>query len=1044
MSRCGSRSGMQPAAGSVRRRWRASGLWLVIAALFGGAAGAAAQQPTGTVTGRITDGSTGQPISTVYVNVVGSNIATQANQEGVYQLRGVPVGSVNVRVLVVGYAEETRQVAVRAGETATLDFTLRPTAISLNPVVVTATGEQRRIEVGNAIANVKAAEITERSAVSNFADLLTARAAGVQVIPGTQTGAGVRFRIRGNSSLSLSNNPIFIIDGVRVEGTTGSMSVGVGGTTPARINDINPEEIESIEIVRGPSAATLYGTDAANGVIVIQTKRGVAGRPQWTYYTEQTAIRDRNDYPDAYWGWRNTSTRSNTVQCFLFQVASNACTQDSVTVYNLHKDSEATPYGTGYRQQHGLQLRGGSDNMRFFLHGEWEDETGPLKLPEFDRRWLAERGLSLRPEQERPNGLNRVTARSNLDVDLLPRLDFSVNAGYTSQTLRLPRSDDSGVPGVATNTYGGPGYKYMLNAAGDTLYGWRTVTPREIYGTTTEQDINRFIGSLRTNWRPQDWIGVRATAGIDYINRKDAQLCRFSECPVSGTDHLGFKRDNRTNFFVYTFDAAATATRVLSPDIESKTTLGLQYYQSIFDRNGATGRELPPGATTVSAGARLEADETSDESRTMGGFVEQHIAYRDRLFLTGAVRSDRNSAFGADFKTVFYPKFSASWVVTSEPFFPQMNWLSQLRLRTAYGASGVQPGTTAAVEFYSTATALGEAGEAAGLIYSALGNRQLKPERSTELELGIDGSFWDNRISTEITYYTKTSRDQLISRVLPPSLGTGSTSRFENLGEVRNWGWEGLLHAQLVQTGRFGWDVMVNGSTNANELVSLGGVPDIIHSSSLQSREGYPLYGWWAVKLLGWEDRNGDGLITWHANDDLNEIFASEEPEYHGYSIPRHEMAATTGFDFLQRRVRVSAMVDYKGGHVVYNNSERIRCASRNNCAGLIDPNSSHYEQARTQLVRLHPSRSVGGYFEDGDFLRFREFALTVIPPEAWGQRIGARNISASFAARNLGILWTKFTGVDPEAFGTTGNAPSSFQAFAPPTYFTFRLNLGF
>src|SRR5690606_26263981 len=157
-------------------------------------------------------------------------------------------------------------------------------------------------------------------------------------------------------------------------------------------------------------------------------------------------------------------------------------------------------------------------------------------------------------------------------------------------------------------------------------------------------------------------------AGIDYINRKDTQLCRFSECPVSGTDHLGFKVDNRTNFLIYTLDLAATATRSFTPEIEGKTVVGLQYYQSAFDRNGASGRELPPGRTTIDAGAVRSAEETSDESRTMGAFIEQQVAIRDRLFTTGAIRSDRNSAFGADFKTVFYPKLSASWVISEEPF----------------------------------------------------------------------------------------------------------------------------------------------------------------------------------------------------------------------------------------------------------------------------------------------------------------------------------------------------------------------------------------
>src|SRR5690606_13030725 len=269
-------------------------------------------------------------------------------------------------------------------------------------------------------------------------------------------------------------------------------------------------------------------------------------------------------------------------------------------------------------------------------------------------------------------------------------------------------------------------------------------------------------------------------------------------------------------------------------------------------------------------------------------------------------------------------------------------------------------------------------------------------------------------------------------------------TRFENLGEVRNWGWEAMISAQIIQTDNFGWDLQFSGSTLSNELISLGGEPNIIHSSSQQSREGYPLYGWWAVKLLGWEDKNGDGLTTGLADAAQNEIIVSDTAEYHGYSMPRREFAVTTGIDLLGGKLRLTGMMDYKGGHLVYNNSERIRCASRNNCAGLIDPNSSHYDQARTQLVRLHPSRSVGGFFEEGDFLRLRELGLVVIPPSSWVSALRARNATISFAARNLGILWTKYSGVDPEAFGTTRHAPASFQAFAPPTYFTGRLNLGF
>ncbi|MGQ0642657.1 MAG: SusC/RagA family TonB-linked outer membrane protein [Gemmatimonadaceae bacterium] len=1015
---------------------------------------AAAQAQQGQISGRVTDSLGTQPIGSAQLAVVGTTLGAVTNNEGQYTIRGVNPGRVEVRVLRLGFAEQRQAVTVAAGQTATLNFQLRAVAMTLNPVVTTATGLQRRVEVGNAIAQIDATNIVERQAVSNVADMLVSKAAGVLVIPGTQTGAGVRVRIRGTSSLSLTNNPIYVIDGVRVEGTTGSSTLSVGGTTPSRIGDINPEEIESIEVVRGPSASTLYGTDAANGVIVITTKRGIAGRTQWSYYTEQTAISDRNDYPTAYRGWRTgttTQTNSradNTVQCLLTQRAAGVCTQDSVTSYNLHNDPESTPYGIGYRQQHGLQLRGGSDAIRYFVHGEWEDEDGVTKVPEFEQRFLGARGLTLRSEQESPNRYTKMTARTNLNFTLPRNADLAINGGYISSDLRLPMSDDSGVSGIAANVYGGPGHKYNLTAGGDTLYGWRQFTPRDIYQATSNQAIERFITSASTNWRPHDWLSLRANTGLDFISRKDTQLCRFANCPDVATDRQGFKRDNRSSFYIYTLDAAATATHRLSDALDTKTTAGVQFYRNVFNRNGATGLILPPGATTVTAGATARADETSSESRTLGAFVEEHVSWRDRLFVTGAVRSDRNSAFGADFKTVFYPKLAASWIVSDEEFFPTPGWLSQLRLRSAYGASGVQPGTTDAVQFFSATTGRQESGDVPGVVFSTLGNRNLKPERSTELEVGIDASFWNNRISTEVTYYSKTSKDALISRVLPPSLGTGATSRFENLGEVRNWGWEGIINAQLLQTNAIGWDVTINGSSNDNELVSLGGVPPT-GGATQQQREGYPLNGWWSRRLRSWQDKNGDGIITYNSNPALSEIVvdsiaAFTGPSFHGYSVPRHEVSLTNGFEFWQRRIRISGMIDYKGGHLIYNNTERIRCASRLNCAGLIDPNASLFEQARTVLVREHPSRSVAGFFEKGDFLRFRELALTVNTPERWLSRVGGRSLVATFAIRNLGILWTDYLGVDPEAFGTTGDAPSEFQAFGPPTFFSFRFIFGF
>jgi TonB-linked SusC/RagA family outer membrane protein len=1009
----------------------------VLALMFAAWPSSASAQGQGSITGRVTDAANGQPVAAAQVNVMGTNAGAQTKDKGEYTIRGVRAGARGVRTWRGGFSEQRQQVTVRDGETVTLNFQLKAGAVMLNPVVTTATGEERRVEVGNAIARVDAATVTDEKPVTTVNDILTSRAPGVQVIAGTQTGAGDRVRIRGTSSLSLSNDPIYIVDGVRVAGDRGSASFTTGGTYPSRIGDLNPDDIESIEVVKGPSAATLYGTDAANGVIVIKTKRGVEGKPQWMVTVEQTGIKDLNDYPDNYRSWRKTSTQYNSTQCFLTQVAAGTCTQDSVTKFNIYDDPETTPYGLGWRSRYGVSVRGGSEAVKYYVTGDWTDEDGVTKLPDFDIARMHRDNTPIRPEVANPNALKRANVRTNLDANLSPDADMHISVGYISQDLRVPQNDDAGARGLGANTYGGLGYKYQIDASGDTLFGYRQYTPRALYQEISTQNIERLIGSTAANWRPTGWLAFRGNFGLDFVYRQDNQLCRLETCPAVGQPALAFKLDNRTTSYNYSGDFSATASHQLTDNLDTKTTVGVQYVRSIFSRNGARGDFLPPGATTVTAGSSPSADETTTESRTMGGFIEEHLGFRERMFLTVGVRSDRNSAFGANFKTVFYPKVAASWVISDESFFPKPSWMDQLRLRSAYGASGVQPGTTDAVQYYTPFTARIGGQELPGLVLSTLGNKDLKPERSTELEVGFDGTFFGSRLTAEFTYYRKVSKDALIERTLPPSLGAGATSRFENLGEVRNSGFEGFVSGQIIQGSGFGWDLSVNGSANSNKLVDLGGVPPII-GSSISQVEGLPLNSYYAQPIESFNDADGNGIIT------ADEVQVGAERQFIGYSIPRYQIAVNNGFDFFDRHVRLSAMVDYSGGNKLYFNSERIRCSSRLNCRGINDPTTPLWEQARTVALREDPSRTLAGYFRPADFIKLREVSLTLVAPDGWNRVLHGRNLSVSLAARNLGVLWTRYEGVDPETNTGTGDTPVDFQASAPPSYFMLRLNLGF
>ena len=246
---------------------------VVVAALLGLALAPLAAQK-GSIAGRVTDQATGQPLVDARVSVVGTSLVATSRAEGRYQILNVPPGQVTIRASLIGYAAATQTVALGPGDTATADLALKLTPYSLDEVVVTATGEQTKREVGNVVNTIRADSLVATRPIANMNDLLAAKAPGVEVLEGNLTGAGARVRIRGTSSLSLNNEPLYIIDGVRMTSANNSSSIGIGGTNPSRVNDINAEEIESFDVVKGPSAATLYGTDAANGVIVIKTKQG--------------------------------------------------------------------------------------------------------------------------------------------------------------------------------------------------------------------------------------------------------------------------------------------------------------------------------------------------------------------------------------------------------------------------------------------------------------------------------------------------------------------------------------------------------------------------------------------------------------------------------------------------------------------------------------------------------------------------------------------------------------------------------------------------
>jgi len=1045
-------------------RLRSLAVGAMTSALLATAASAAAAQ--GTITGTVT-AQAGTPLQDARVTVVGTSLITTTAPDGKYTLRRVPAGTAEVRVIRVGYQEQKKSVRVLDGQTATLDYAMTQTVVQLSEVVTTATGEQRRVEVGNAVENVAVSQLTQTAPVRTLADVLTARVPGVMVQQGTQTGSGQRIRVRGISSLSLSNEPIFVIDGVRMSANNGSTSFGNGGNNFSRLGDISPEDIENIEIVKGPSAATLYGTDAANGVVVITTKKGRAGNARWNTYIEGGILDDRNWYSDNY-TLAGMSPAGKPLllagQCRLIMVSLGTCLKsdgtkgyDSLRVFNPITNPDLTPLGLGYRNAMGAQVSAGTDAIRYFLSASRDDEIGVFKLDPYEDSLYKARGQTIHPWQQRPNTRLLNAFRANVSAQVTPQFDAAVNFGYSTVDA-LTSNESNNTVGIGSQAFGGPGYRNngLVSGLTDSLLGYRAGTPGLVWAEKLQQNVNRMVLASNLNWRPSSWLSSRANFGADFADRVDNRLHMNQEgWPLTSTYRDGFAGNGRTNITNLSADIGATAN--YNPSrltwLNLKTTVGTQYNNSRLDQNTASGTTLPPGAVTASAGATAGASEGYSLTKTWGVFVEEAAALRDRLFLTAAVRSDQNSAFGTKFQRVFYPKASLSWVISDEDFFPRSNIfsaISNLRIRLANGASGVQPGPNDALQTFSAGSASIKNTDTPIETSQAIGNPNLKPERSTEWEGGFDSRLFGNRVQFDVTYYSRLTHDALINAIIAPSLGAGATTQATNLGSIKNAGFEVTLGGQIIDRKALGLDFHFNTSLNGNKVVSLGSTPAQIGVSNW-TVAGYPIGGIWAKPITGWNDKNGDGILTVDEVTIVTDTVRDGSGRiiglgtFRGYAEPRYLTTLTQGIELFNHALRIQNLFDWRGGNKYYNNTERIRC-TRPNCNGLFNPASSFEEQAMDVAAVYAPEKTLDGYFQPGAYIKWREATVTLQLPNRLLSRTRARNASLVFSARNL-RTWTNYRGSDPESDFTAtggGDTPAEFQTFAAPTLFQLRLNLGF
>ncbi len=1017
------------------------------------------RQGGGTVAGQAIDAVTRTPLNLVAVHVEGPGLGAVSGSDGRYTIHNVPPGTYRVTARRVGYTPLTRVVVVATDSTAAADFALAAAPTRLTEMVTTAVGNQRRYEVGNTISTINADSIAPTAPITSLTDLVSARAPGVEVLEnGGMTGSGETIRIRGVSSLVLQNDPIVIVDGVRQDNSAGGdigaiFQLPQKHPTPTRLNDINFSDIETIDILKGPSASTEYGTDAANGVIVITTKHGTVGRPRWQVSAEQTTSEIPERFPNGYYSWGHTTDASHTpVNCPLVPGVSltgvtqasttGTCVVDSVTQWSPLNHAATSVFGTGARGRYDLSVGGGSDAMRYFIAGGLSNETGIVRLPTVFRQAADTAHLGLPASTFRPNTEQQRSVRANAAIRLAPTVDVTATGSYLSTDQQTPNAAFLYTAAIESPALRDPAHYYGY----DWIFGPAYENPISELTATGSEQTSRAIGGLTANWRPVGWFVGHATVGVDHGSQRSEQL----NYPLVNATYMGTGgaflglADATTD--LYSVDLRGTATSQITRGVRSVTSGGVQMVDTRTRGQTATNTHITPTNLTLNGAVGSIVTQQANRQATLGGYGEEEISLADRLFLTGALRIDAGSGFGRAYATAAYPKASASWLAIDQGS-------TTIRLRGAWGIAGVQPTNGSALALYAPGVSYVAGSAVTVYQLSWPGNPHLRPERTAELEGGVDITGWSNRVTVELSGYSKTTHDALVNLNLGQTVGNYTYQ--ENVGQVRNSGLEGSVTAGIVRQRSTSWDITVTGSINHNKLISLApGAADQLVLNYAQERQapGYPLYGYWGQRVT-YADANHDGII------EANEITLADSATFVGPNLPTREASASTHLGLWRGALTVGGLVDYRGGYRIANiNPLQEVVDGGNNLREQNDARAPLWLQARAVAAAAQSYPAPAPFIEDGTFMRVREVSLTYAVPPTVAHAARVQSLSVTGAVRNL-ALWTRYHGVDPEITNTYGaniqtsptsntgftnnNVRTDFGAVPLARYWIVRLNVG-
>ena len=1011
----------------------------------------------GSVSGRVTDAQTGDPLVGANVLVVGTNLGAATDINGEYAISRVPSGAQRLNANYIGFASSSANVDIPVDGNATSDFGLSVAALNLNEVVVTGAGTAvEKSKIGNSVGVVNMSAL-EDAPITNFSDILQGREKGVVMLPnGGLNGEGAQIRIRGTSTLSQSNEPVIYLDGVRLDNTMGA---SFGGGTPSRLDEINPDAIERVEILKGAAAASLYGTQAANGIIQIFTKQGAISKPQFTAeVSTSTSSFDESRFKKNSGFARDQATATRMAGLFPDYAKSGLKPYEVIEVPFI-----GWIYDKGSNQTVSASVRGGAPGATYFASLRYLNSDGPYD----ENATLLGLPVGAADPTKPGSNDNRDQFMMSATLNIIPtdRMRIRLSTNY-SQTDHNTIQNNNNIYGTTSLIQmGKPEHSTATNATGSIAFA----TARETTYRSLQNEGENTTISLQSSYRVTDGLNISGTFGLNTTLNKFTSLTPFGY-NVDGkvaSNVQGYLGKGSADKKVFSMDVKADYALDLG-GLSFENVAGFQAFQTINKDIQGSGSQFPgPGLQVLGALGSPGTPYSSYSEVIEAGFLAQtRIGFSDFLYTTVGIRQDANSAFGSDFSTITYPRVNVSYIPTTH--IGQLGPVSTARLRFAWGKAGQQPGA-----FDQFTTYLPWASEfGPGLAPGNVGDPSLSPEISTEIEMGGEVGLFNDKIAFDFQYWDRTVDDALIQRAYPASGGFFRT-QLSNIGQLDASGWEVGMDANVIRNSNLSVDVFGSLSYLEEKIVSLGGAPEQKVGGSYPRyrnflTEGYAPGTYFGAKLNRDDkypiDINGDGKSD--SDSDLLAFFTTGGAGVRSGWNP--VMATPTEADVAAGRAKGTGALDWNlgkptpdytssfgikvnygknwslntlfesrfGDYGVTNLTDAFRKShsligrntpeAADNESRLINPANAGQGRldAANEWVRKHLALSpYSGLntIEDASFVRLRELSLSYKVDATLAARLGLKSMTVAVSGKNLWMS-TDYSGIDPETNSISGN----------------------